>query len=364
MRVGAVIVAAGLSSRMGDFKPLMKIGPYTVAQHMICAFRNAGVESIAVVTGHKAEELRAHLQQENVSFLHNENYVNSQMFDSAKIGLSYLLDCCERMFFTPIDVPLFTAHTLIRMLALQNQLICPVCGGKQGHPLLLSREAARGILNDCGNGGVKGAISRLPIAMATVEVDDPGILYDADTPEELERLRKYYDTRLAMLEGNCPSEEEIGQMLDQMETPEQVREHSRVVAEIAVSLAAQIKTPVNLKLLRAACLLHDMAKTQGREHPVYAQRFLSQKGYPLLARIVAQHHDLTQSAAIEAELLYLADKMVMGTDRVSISKRFEAAKGKCLTEQAEKCWERRYLDTKRIVERYELDLNEAYGGTK
>lgn len=362
MRIGAVIVAAGLSSRMGDFKPLMKIGPRTVAQHMVSAFQNAGVETIAVVTGHRAEELRAHLQEENILFLHNEKYRDSQMFDSAKLGLSHLIDSCERIFFSPIDVPLFTAHTLTRMIALQCQLICPVCGGKQGHPLLLSQDVARMILNDSGQGGVKGAISRLSITMTTVEVDDPGILYDADTPEELEYLRKYYDAQLAMRERLYPSDEVIELMLDEFTAPEPIRKHCCAVAEVAADLAAQVKVLVNLKLLRAACLLHDIAKTQGREHTALAERFLIEKGYPILAGIVAQHHDLNESAAIEAELLYLADKMVIGTDRVSISKRFETAKEKCLTAEAEARWERRYHDTWCIVERYGLDLKETDGG--
>lgn len=220
------------------------------------------------------------------------------------------------------------------------------------------------ILQDSGLGGVKGAISRLPITMATVEVDDPGILYDADTPEEMEFLRQYYDTRLAVQEQHFPSDEAIELMLDEFNTPEPVRAHCRAVADVAVSLAAQVKASVSLRLLRAACLLHDIAKTQGREHPALAEQFLIEKGYPTLAGIVAQHHDLTESASIEAQFLYLADKMVVGTERVSICKRFEAAKEKCLTPEAIEHWERRYQDSKRIAARYGLDLRETDGGSK
>ena len=61
MEIGAVIVAAGMSSRMGDFKPMLSIGEISVAQRVVATLRQAGAERVVVVTGYNADELERHL---------------------------------------------------------------------------------------------------------------------------------------------------------------------------------------------------------------------------------------------------------------------------------------------------------------
>jgi CTP:molybdopterin cytidylyltransferase MocA len=85
---GAVILAAGLSSRMGDYKPLLPIGGESIVRRVIGAFRRAGVKTIVLVTGHRAEELERHVAPDGVVCLRNERYAESQMFDSARIGFA------------------------------------------------------------------------------------------------------------------------------------------------------------------------------------------------------------------------------------------------------------------------------------
>ncbi len=116
METGVVIVAAGISSRMGDFKPMLNIGSISIAQRIIATFRQAGMERIVVVTGYNADVLEHHLSKSGVVFLRNENYRTTQMFDSALIGLRYLAGKCSRAFFNPVDIPLFTADTVARLL--------------------------------------------------------------------------------------------------------------------------------------------------------------------------------------------------------------------------------------------------------
>ena len=52
MQTGALIVAAGKSSRMGDFKPMLQLGSISIAQRVINNFRQAGISKIVVVTGY------------------------------------------------------------------------------------------------------------------------------------------------------------------------------------------------------------------------------------------------------------------------------------------------------------------------
>ena len=51
MQTGALIVAAGKSSRMGDFKPMLQLGSISIAQRVINNFRQAGISKVVVVTG-------------------------------------------------------------------------------------------------------------------------------------------------------------------------------------------------------------------------------------------------------------------------------------------------------------------------
>ena len=196
MDTGAVVVAAGMSSRMGDFKPMLSIGSISVAQRVVATLKQAGAARVVVVTGYNAEELERHLASSGVVFLRNENYRTTHMFDSALIGLRYLRDKCRQGLFTPVDIPLFTAATVDALLTSGAELACPVCGGTRGHPILMSANVIDRVLEDSGESGLDGALSRCGVPMTLVEVDDPGILHDADTPEDYRELLRMHNSQL------------------------------------------------------------------------------------------------------------------------------------------------------------------------
>ena len=194
--VGAVIVAAGLSSRMGDFKPMLTMGTISVSQRIIATLKHAGVNRIVVVTGYRADELEHHLARSGVLFFRNENFRTTDMFHSATIGLKYLSQSCRRILFTPVDIPLFTAATVKRLLETEGDYICPVCGGDTGHPVLMSDRLVEKIIADSGEGGLKGALARSGFPMVPVPVEDYGILKDMDTKEDYAELLAYHNSQL------------------------------------------------------------------------------------------------------------------------------------------------------------------------
>ena len=196
MQFGAVIVAAGMSSRMGDFKPMLNIGSISIAQRIVATLHQAGVDRIVVVTGYNAQQLERHLANNGLVFLRNEAYATTQMFDSAKIGLGYLKDKCDRILFTPVDIPLFTAMTVTQLMESGADLACPVCEGQTGHPLMIAASLVDAILADSGEGGLQGAIRRCGTEMKKIPVDDAGILHDADTPADYQALLEYHNEQL------------------------------------------------------------------------------------------------------------------------------------------------------------------------
>ena len=196
MTSGALIVAAGMSSRMGDFKPLLNIGAISIAQRVVATFQQAGVEKIVMVTGYNAVALERHLAGNGIVFLRNENYETTHMFDSACIGLRYLQDKCDRVLFTPVDIPLFTAATVQTLLASGAALASPVCEGETGHPILIASDLIPALLADSGEGGLRGALERCGVPMTLIPVQDRGVLHDADTPEDYRALLAYHNEQL------------------------------------------------------------------------------------------------------------------------------------------------------------------------
>lgn len=196
MQTGAVIVAAGMSSRMGDFKPMLNIGSISIAQRVVATFQQAGVEKIVMVTGYNATALEKHLANNGIVFLRNEEYEHTQMFESARIGLEYIQDKCDRVLFTPVDIPLFTAATVHTLLESGAKLACPFCQGQTGHPILIASHLIEAILKDGGEGGLRGALDRCGAAMEQIPVSDLGTLHDADTPQDFKALLRYHNEQL------------------------------------------------------------------------------------------------------------------------------------------------------------------------
>ena len=196
MNTAALIVAAGMSSRMGDFKPMLNIGSIAIAQRVVATFQQAGVEKIVMVTGYNAVMLERHLAGNGVVFLRNEAYETTQMFDSVCIGLSYLRDKCGRVLFTPVDIPLFTADTVRRLLETDAPLACPAVDGETGHPTLIGASLFDRILSDSGDQGLRGALNRCGAELTLIPVEDRGILHDADTPEDYKALLRYHNEQL------------------------------------------------------------------------------------------------------------------------------------------------------------------------
>ncbi len=206
MKYGAVIVAAGMSTRMKEFKQLMKIDDMTFAERVITNFQRAGVRDIAIVTGYRGDELEKSLRGSGVVFLRNENYEKTQMFDSALIGLKYLKDRCDSIFFCPVDVPFFMEET-VRSLMRESEkadVIVPFYNGRKGHPIILSKNAINYICKYDGEGGLRGAYEKLRSdgegTLLTISVDDNGAIMDADTKEDYRKLIELHNSRLIRAE--------------------------------------------------------------------------------------------------------------------------------------------------------------------
>ena len=96
-RTAAVILAAALSSRMHEFKPLLELGDSTIIVRAIENLKTAGASPVIIVAGYKADQLMDYLWPLDIMFVRNENYASSQMFDSVKLGISRAAGLCSRI---------------------------------------------------------------------------------------------------------------------------------------------------------------------------------------------------------------------------------------------------------------------------
>lgn len=179
-------------------------------------------------------------------------------------------------------------------------------------------------------------------------------------------------TAAGKLPEDYPTDEEIEQFWDICETPENVRDHCYAVCNEALEIWEQLKDAGPLlahKQLRAASLLHDMCRRDGKDHPKNAAKLIRERGYLQIARLVELHHgnDGNDGSSFneqdekinEAQVLYLADKRIQGMSKVTVQERFETSLKKCITEEARRKHCARYQEALSI----ENKINKKLEGT-
>lgn len=186
--LGGIILAAGLSSRMGRYKPLIEVQGRSMIGHVIDRMRGAGASPIVVVTGHQSELLRQSLEGEAVEFVHNPDYAHTQQLESLRLGLRALKGRCARVLISPADVPAVRQETVSRLLAMEGDFIRPVYHGEVGHPVVLRAALIPYLMTYDGPGGLRGAIEHSDYTLRELSVEDRGTVLDNDTPQDIERL--------------------------------------------------------------------------------------------------------------------------------------------------------------------------------
>lgn len=349
-RVGAVITAAGLSSRMGDFKPLLPFGKACIAQHLVEMLKQAGVSPIVMVTGYKGEELEESLKDSGILFVRNQNYASTEMLDSLKLGFSVIRGICDSALVMPVDVPAVTKETVIKIAKAQGSIVRTKCGSRRGHPVKLDGNAMDDVQIYQGNLGLKGFLKSREEQIVDVEISDEGSFLDADTKEEYGRLLQLEGSR----GQGYPDGEALRWLLEISKMPDHLRKHSEAVSRKALSMAVELQSTgqmLDLNLIRSAALLHDIGKGYP-DHAAVGANFLEENGYGRAAEIVRQHHKLDQipKQADEVLIVYLADKMIQGDKEVSIEERFNGSRKKCKSMEAIKSHQEKYLQAQKAWE--------------
>jgi molybdenum cofactor cytidylyltransferase len=350
--IAAVVLAGGSSSRMGTSKALLPIGPHTALERVLESLAKAGVEQIVVVTGHEPERLAAVLERLGVLLAHNPRY-ETGMFSSVQAGVEALPADVGAFFVLPVDCALVSAGVLRRLTeryfeAVRGRsaetagtggparpILYPTCAGRRGHPPLISGAYRQELLQADDKTDLRSLLGRHAESQVEVEVEDLSVLLDMDTPDDyrrLVRLSEHLDAADAPStvgepgDGRAPALAEAlatgdaRHLLALLEVPAAVLRHCEAVATVGAALVEAVNqgmpgAALDVELVRSAGLLHDMVKGT-RSHAAVAQCLLENLGFRRLGEVVGSHmvlpeESLSSTSLTEAQLVYLADKLVV-----------------------------------------------------
>ena len=194
MKAVGLIAAAGLSERMGAFKPLLPIGGKPMIERTVQTFFDAGIEDVWVVVGKNGAALIRALSHLPVRFVPNCAYASSDMLLSIQIGLADIssISDAEAVFLLPADMPMVPHRLLPRLIRRMEQtgapLVFPSRNMRRLHPPLLHRSCFASVEGYAGEDGLRGAFASLPGPVAYVLTDDEGCEIDVDTPDDYRRM--------------------------------------------------------------------------------------------------------------------------------------------------------------------------------
>ncbi len=352
-RIAAIIIAAGYSSRMDGFKPLLKFKNSTTVERLIHTYHEAGIKDIYVVVGHKKEDIIDKIKDLEIDIVYNEAY-DEGMFTSVKKGVLALDADIDAFFMQPVDIPLIKEKTLQLIMdgyrTNNKGVVYPTFYGQKGHPPLIDCKYNSIILSSNGEGGLKRILGTLQEDSFYVPVFDNTILLDMDKKEDYEKLVEYDNQ-------DAPNKEECFAIMEHYQVEERIIRHCEAVCEVAQKIYNQLSTNgvrLDENAISAAALLHDIARKE-KNHPTIGATIIREIGYGFVGDIIESHRDIevcVDDNVTEKEILFLADKLVKEDKICNVEERFEQLlKDKEDDPQAIEKIKKRWLSTKTIVKK-------------
>lgn len=188
-RIGGVVLAAGLSRRMGHNKLLAELNGKPLLRHAVEAALASRVDPVIVVTGNDAPGIKNALTGLNVTFAHNDRFADG-LSTSLQSGIAALPNDCDGALVLLGDMPGITPalidHTIAAFNPAEGQAICVAAqNGKRGHPVLWGRQFFAEIQGLSGDAGAQSLMARHAAQIGEVEAADDAPFTDIDTPEAL-----------------------------------------------------------------------------------------------------------------------------------------------------------------------------------
>lgn len=186
--VAGIVLAAGRSRRMGQPKPLLQVGGESFISHAVATLVHGGCRPVFAVTAADATEAARQAEDAGARVVLNAA-PESEQIDSLRLALA-AADDADAVLVLPVDHPLIRSDTVGALIHAFVRTGRPAVRarfrGAPGHPALFARSlfpALKGPVSE----GAQEVLDRHADQVLDVDVDDPGVLSDIDTPDDLRR---------------------------------------------------------------------------------------------------------------------------------------------------------------------------------
>jgi xanthine dehydrogenase accessory factor len=193
-RIAGVVLAAGMSTRMGKNKLALPLHGKPLVRHAVEAALTAALDPVIVVIGHDAAVMRDALGGLPVHFVQNDAFAEG-LSTSLRIGIRSVPPTCNGAMILLGDMPNVSPELIERIIAAfdpaQSCVICVATAkGERGHPVLWGRQIFGEMEELRGDAGARALMIRHADLVCDVEAGDDTPLADIDTPEALAAYRR------------------------------------------------------------------------------------------------------------------------------------------------------------------------------
>jgi molybdenum cofactor cytidylyltransferase len=188
--ISAIVLAAGLSARMGRPKLLLPYGEHTVVEQVVSMLLSSLADEVLVVTGHEREAVERALAGWPVRAVFNPDYAAGEMLSSVQVGLGAASAESRAALLAVGDMPAVEAGVVAQLVAAYRTDDCvyiPSYHMRAGHPVLVPRSYWPAILALPRGASLRSVWQAEGSRIHWVTVDTPSVLRDMDTPADYER---------------------------------------------------------------------------------------------------------------------------------------------------------------------------------
>lgn len=186
--VSAIVLAAGMSRRMGTPKQLLPAGDRTLLEMALENVRKSSVSEIVLVLGFAAAEIQEKVSTQGLKVVINSAYQEG-MASSLRAGIATVDPCMQGALIVLADQPCVQLQTLDALIdchqKLRAQVVIPTYKGFRGNPVLLDRSLFPEVMTIRGDVGCRAIFGSHIENIHKLDVDDRGILLDVDTATDL-----------------------------------------------------------------------------------------------------------------------------------------------------------------------------------
>jgi molybdenum cofactor cytidylyltransferase len=193
-RVGAIILAAGESKRMGYPKMLLPWGQVSVIRHVCQQVLACGLFEVVVVIGDRADAVRAQIEDLPVRIVFNPRYAQDEMLSSLQVGLAEIWHSCDACLVVLGDQALLTPEVIQAIpqayFAGYGEIVTPTYEGQQGHPVLIDKHYWQELMALPPGSAPRDMLRKRRNLIYQVVMGTDAVVRDLDTPEDYQQARR------------------------------------------------------------------------------------------------------------------------------------------------------------------------------